>query len=122
MLGVPARTASLTASWSGAPLFASLTLARASDWVGYDRLALARAYSAGTDYGYAAGPVGAQLRDYWRHYGGVTRLRAAASRDLRRGLALTLTGENLLGQQRDEPDDTTVLPGRTVTGGVRVRF
>ena len=65
---------------------------------------------------------GARLRDYWRTYDGVTRLRATFTRELPHGLALLFGGDNLLGEQRGEPDDVTVVPGRTVTAGVRARF
>jgi iron complex outermembrane receptor protein len=66
--------------------------------------------------------VGDRLRSYWRDYSGVTRLRANFSRDLFHGLSLVLTGDNLLGQQRGEPDNVTVVPGRTVTAGIKAKF
>ena len=65
---------------------------------------------------------GATLRKYWTHYDGNTRLRAETSFDLRRGMMLTLTGENLLNYQRGEPDSITIVPGRTLTAGIRARF
>ncbi len=68
------------------------------------------------------GLVGPQLRAYWREYDGVTRLRATAARDVFRGIVLSLTGENLLNYQRGEPDDITVLPGRTITLGLHAKF
>jgi len=37
-------------------------------------------------------------------------------------LSLVVTSDNLLGHQLDEPDNVTVLPGRTITGGLRARF
>ena len=120
MLGVPARTASLTASWSASHWFASVGAVRASDWVNYDRLAIARDFADST-----IGPgqlVGAPLRNYWRSYTGVTRLRASFSRDLLRGFSFVVTGDNLLNQQRGEPDDVTILPGRTLTAGLKARF
>lgn len=120
MLGVPARTASLTTSWTSARWFASVGAVRASDWVNYDRLAVARDFADST-----LAPsqlVGAQLRNYWRTYSGVTRLRATVSRDLLRGFSLVVTGDNLLNQQRGEPDDVTILPGRTLTAGLKARF
>jgi iron complex outermembrane receptor protein len=95
-------------------------VSRAADWVNYDRLALAEAM-AGAPLPQQE-PVGARLRSFWREYDGVTRLRASLSREVARGLALVVTGENLLGEQRGEPDDITVLPGRTVTAGIRARF
>ena len=85
----------------------------------FNRVALTRDVLAGT----LAQPVaGARLRAYRETYDGVTRLRAGASRDVGRGLALTLSGENLLNRQRGEPDDATVVPGRSVTLGVRAKF
>ena len=120
MLEVPARTASVSGSWQGKGWFSSLTLARASDWTGYDRVAVAQALTSG---GVAPSElVGDRLRSYWRDYGGVTRLRANFSRDLFRGLSFTVTGDNLLGQQRGEPDNATIVPGRTVTAGLKARF
>jgi iron complex outermembrane receptor protein len=120
MLEVPARTASVSGSWHGSGWFSSLTLARASDWTGYDRVAVAQALSSG-----ALTPselVGERLRGYWRDYNGVTRVRASFSRDLFRGLTLTFTGDNLLGQQRGEPDNATIIPGRTITAGLKAKF
>jgi iron complex outermembrane recepter protein len=120
MLEVPARTASVSGSWQGKGWFSSLTLARASDWTGYDRVAVAQALTSG---GLAPSDlVGDRLRSYWRDYAGVTRLRANFSRDLFRGLSFTLTGDNLLGQQRGEPDNVTIVPGRTVTAGLKAKF
>ena len=120
MLEVPARTASLSGSWQGKGWFSSLTLARASDWTGYDRVAVAQALTSGgltpSDL------VGDRLRSYWREYPGVTHLRASYSRDLFRGLSFMLTGDNLLGQQRGEPDNATIVPGRTVTAGLKAKF
>ena len=120
MLEVPARTASVSGSWQGKGWFSSLTLARASDWTGYDRVAVAQALTSGgltpSDL------VGDRLRSYWREYAGVTRLRASYSRDLLRGLSFMLTGDNLLGQQRGEPDNATIVPGRTVTAGLKAKF
>jgi iron complex outermembrane receptor protein len=115
MLEVPSRTASLTASWRSSLFDGSMTVARASDWINYDRLALAGATAAGD-------VTGLLLRDYWRRYPGVTRLRATGSRVLRPGLSLRLTGENLLGEQRGEPDDAVILPGRSMSAGVEVKF
>ncbi len=120
MLEVPGRTASVSGSWHGNGWVSSLTLARASDWMGYDRVAVARALTSG---GLAPDDlVGERLRSYWREYNGVTRLRASLSRDLFRGLSLTLTGDNLLGQQRGEPDNATIVPGRTITAGLKAKF
>jgi outer membrane receptor protein involved in Fe transport len=120
ILGVPARTASLTASWSESRWAGSLGIARAFDWIDYDRLALARAY---VYFDRRSVPlVGADLRGYWRQYDGNTHLRASVSRSFGRGLSLIMTGENLLNQQRGEPDNVTIVPGRTVTTGLRASF
>jgi len=39
-----------------------------------------------------------------------------------RGLGVVVTGANLLDRQRGEPDNSTLLPGRTLTAGVRATF
>ena len=120
MLEVPARTTSVTGSWTAHGGSRRSRLSRAADWTGYDRVAVAKALTSGglepSDL------VGDRLRSYWREYDGVTRLRASLSRDLFRGLSFVLTGDNLLGQQRGEPDNATVVPGRTVTAGVKAKF
>ncbi|HTR77568.1 MAG TPA: TonB-dependent receptor [Gemmatimonadaceae bacterium] len=121
MLDVPARTMSATARWNGIPRWdVSLTAARAEDWINYDELALA------TDFAVANRPpqelVGAALRNYWLTYPGTTRLRAAITYAIRPGMSLEITGENLLNTQTGEPDNLTVLPGRTILSGLRVRF
>jgi iron complex outermembrane receptor protein len=121
MLEVPARTASLTASWTGARWFGSLTATRTADWINYDRLALAWAV-VNDERPASPDQMGTWLRSFWRTYDGVTRLRLTTSRDLRRGVALVLTGENLLDRQLGEPDNVTILPGRTITAGIRVAF
>ena len=121
MLEVPARTLSATASWSGKGWSGAFTASRASDWVNYDRLALAWAVASGDPLP-SPDQMGPWLRSFWRTYEGVTRLRLTTSRDLRRGVALVLTGENLLDRQLGEPDNVTVLPGRTITAGIRAAF
>jgi outer membrane receptor protein involved in Fe transport len=121
MLEVPARTAGLTASWTGARWFGALTASRAADWVNYDRLALAWAV-VNDQRPTPPDEMGTWLRSFWRTYDGVTRLRLTTSRDLRRGFALVLTGDNLLDQQLGEPDNVTILPGRTITAGIRAAF
>jgi iron complex outermembrane receptor protein len=120
MLEVPARTATLTATWNASRWTTSWTLARASDFVNYDRLAVAQTLSTSSQPEKSL--VGDALRSYWRTYGGVTRLRATVTRDLFRGLSLVGTGENLLGQQTGEPDNITIVPGRTITLGIRAKF
>lgn len=120
MLEVPARTMGLNASYTERRWFTSWSVSRASDWVNYDRIALAAAFQ-NTSY-----PLyeflGSQLRTYWRKYDGVTRLGANFGYNVGRGLSFTVRGENLLDKQQGEPDNVTVLPGRTVTGGLRVSF
>ena len=117
-LGVPARTLSATVSWTGAQWTAQVGVARAFDWIEYDRLSLATAY---VGFDRAAVPLyGADLRGYWRKYGGNTRLRTSLSREFGRGISLVMTGENLLNFQRGEPDNATIVPGRTITTGLRL--
>jgi iron complex outermembrane receptor protein len=120
MLAVPARTVSGTLAWVRRGLQLSSTIARASDWVNYDRLAIAQAWlNAGGD---GRAVSGNKLRTFWVKYPGATRLRASASYGISRGLTLSATGENLLNYQRGEPDTITIVPGRTITLGVRARF
>jgi iron complex outermembrane receptor protein len=66
--------------------------------------------------------VGSELRSYWMKYEGVTRVGGRFGLTLSRGLAFTLDGENLLDEQRGEPDNVTVLPGRTLSAGLQLRF
>jgi hypothetical protein len=121
MLAVPARTASLGASWMGAGWSAALTATRAFDWINYDRVALSRAYTS-TDGAEQRAVTGWRLRNFWRPYDGDTHLRLAASRDVGHGLELLLIGDNLLGGQLGEPDNLTIRQGRTVSGGLRASF
>ena len=116
MLGIPARTGGVSATWTTLRWSSSLAIARASDWIGYDGLALA------TASGVSAPVTGAQLRDFWRTYPGVTRVDLLVTRQLVGALGLTLSGRNLLDVQRGEPDDLTVLPGRTLTAGLTAKF
>jgi iron complex outermembrane receptor protein len=37
-------------------------------------------------------------------------------------LTVVLTGRNLLDAQRGEPDNVTVVPGRTLTAGLQAKF
>jgi outer membrane receptor protein involved in Fe transport len=120
MLEVPARTGSLTAALTGASWTGSVTASRSWDWINYDAVALAGAFSNSTQSDAAL--VGQELRNYWLHYAGVTRLRASVGRNLFRGLAFTLSGENLLNRQHGEPDNITVVPGRTLTFGLKARL
>lgn len=117
MLGVPAITGGLTSAWSTRRWSASFTASRASDWVDYDGLALATASSV------TGRPiVGQSLRSYWNNYGGVTRVDASISRLLFGGFSAVFTGRNLLDVQRGEPDNVTVVPGRTLTAGLQAKF
>ena len=120
MLEVPAKTGSLTAALNGASWTGSLTASRSWDWINYDAVALAGAFSNSTQTDAAL--VGQQLRNYWLKYAGVTRLRASIGRNLFRGLAFTLSGENLLNRQHGEPDNITVVPGRTLSFGLKARL
>jgi iron complex outermembrane receptor protein len=115
MLAVPARTASLSAAWTAGPWSASLTAARAANWINYDRLALL------TD---VARPdtVTLDLRDYWRRYNGFTHLSATMTRQIGDRFSLILSGTNLLGVQVGEPDNITVAPGRAFAIGLRTTF
>jgi outer membrane receptor protein involved in Fe transport len=117
MLAVPARSAGLTSVWTAARWSASVTTTRVADWVNYDGIALAGASSV------VCQPiVGEQLRDYWREYAGVTRIDASASRDLFHRFTFVVAGTNLLDIQRGEPDNVTVVPGRTISAGVKATF
>jgi outer membrane cobalamin receptor len=113
MLGVPARTAGLTSAWTTPRWSTSLTVTRASNWVNYDGLALTSASQPAT---------GADLRSYWRSYSGVTRVDASFTRQLTRGVSLVSSGHNLLDVQRGEPDNITVVPGRTIIAGLQAKF
>ncbi len=121
MLDVPARTASLSASWSATRWTLSTGVTRADDWVGYDRLAIGRALSS-AEPGKEKDVWGARLRDYWTTYGGVTRVRASMTYRLVRGISAQFGGENLLNVQRGSPDNGTVTAGRTLTFGLRTIF
>ena len=119
-LEVPARTASLTASWLRTSWSGSVSASRSWDWINYDRIALAGAFSNSTQTD--AQLVGRELRNYWLNYSGVTRLRASFARSVYRGLSLTVGGDNLLNRQNGEPDNVTVVPGRTLTFGLRANL
>ena len=121
MLAVPARTFSATASYQGDSWFLALAATRANDWINYDRVSLANWYLAQTPNPLRE-PTGVRLRTYWRAYDGQTHLRLSTSRDLVRGVALLVIGENLLGGQLGEPDNVTIRPGRTITAGLRASF
>ncbi|MEO8575899.1 MAG: TonB-dependent receptor plug domain-containing protein [Gemmatimonadales bacterium] len=120
MLEIPARTLGLNASYGNNRWSTAWSVSRASDWINYDRIALLSAFASQNRN--PSSFVGPQLRDYWINYNGVTRLGGRVGLFLGRGMTFTLEGENLLDEQRGEPDNVTVLPGRTVSAGLKVRF
>jgi iron complex outermembrane receptor protein len=117
MLAVPAIVASLGATWVGHAWSGSLGATRASDWINYDWLTIARDAQASS-----LQALGPRLRSYWIGYDGTTRLRADFTRDLSRGLSFVFSGDNLLGTQRGELDNLSILPGRTLRAGIRATF
>ena len=120
MLEVPAQTLSVIGSYTASRWNAAVTAYRAFDWISYDRVALAQAFATTNrptqDY------VGWNLREFWKEYPGVTRLRASVAVSLTRTLGITVSGDNLLNHQTGEPDNVTVLPGRTISFGLRTWF
>ncbi len=120
MLEIPARTVGVNASYARSRWSTSWSLSRASDWINYDRIALASAFSNNTkpldDF------IGWNLRSYWKNYSGVTRIGGRAGVLIGRGTTFSIDAENLLDNQRGEPDNITVLPGRTISAGLRVSF
>ena len=114
------RWVGVTTSYARGPWSTSVPGSRAYDWVIYDRLALAEAFATGDRLPREF--VGIQLRSFWREYSGVNRLRANFSYELRRALSIVVSADNLLDHQVGEPDNVTVLPGRTITGGLRAKF
>jgi iron complex outermembrane receptor protein len=120
MLLVPSRTGSLNLTWNANSWYASLGGSRALDWINYDELSLAQAFTSGSRA--AREMLGTQLRQYWRTYDGGLRLHATASREIHDMFSIEFSADNLLNYQRDEPDNITVLPGRTLMTGVRVKF
>lgn len=120
MLQVPAWTQSVNVGWTADKWHLSVGGSRALDWINYDELKLAQAVAAS---GAAARDfTGMRLRQYWARYDGATRLRATATRDVRDLFSVEISGDNLLNHQTGEPDNITVIPGRTIMTGVRVRF
>ena len=113
VLQVPAHTASLAANWLGRGWSATGNVARAGNWINYDWLSLATLDRA---------PDGDVLRSYWLRYPGATRVGMSFTRDVTRAFELMGSVENLLGTQRGEPDNVTIVPGRTVRAGLRARF
>jgi iron complex outermembrane receptor protein len=120
MLEVPARTFGVNAGYMKGRWSASWALSRASDWINYDRIGLLQAL--GEDRMSDQPLAGRELRAFWMRYAGVTRVNARLGVNLARGMLLTVDGENLLDEQRGEPDNLTVLPGRTLSAGIRVSF
>lgn len=120
MLEVPARTFGVNASYTHSRVSMSWRVSRASDWVNYDRLALLSAFASETTDPRTF--IGSDLRTYWRTYDGVTRLGGRIGIGVARGMTFTLDGENLLDEQRGEPDNVTVLPGRALSAGLRLSF
>ncbi len=120
MLQVPARTESINATWNALRWRATIGASRALDWINYDEIALAQAVASQTHM--ARDFAGARLRQYWKTYDGGTRLRAALSRDIRDQFAIEISAENLLNHQTGEPDNITVIPGRTLMTGLRLKF
>ncbi|HYU53036.1 MAG TPA: TonB-dependent receptor, partial [Gemmatimonadaceae bacterium] len=80
MLEVPAKTGSISATWTGSSWTGAILASRSFDWIDYDRVALAGAFSNSTQTD--AQLVGQELRNYWLKYSGVTRLRASLGRNL----------------------------------------
>ena len=124
MLDVPARTMSLTTTWFESRWNASATLARAENWIGYDRIAIAAALEPASALGEpeASESRPLRLRNYWRRYGNSTRLRANFSYNASSQFALEFGGDNLLNVQSGAPDNATLIAGRTITFGLRTNF
>ena len=119
MLQVPAQTGGLNLTWTAPKWFLSFGGTRAMNWINYDELALAEAFNAST---HSRDLTGDRLRQYWRNYDGGLHLRTLASRDIRDNFSVELSADNLLNYQRGEPDNLTIVPGRTIMTGVRVKF
>jgi iron complex outermembrane recepter protein len=120
MLEVPARTFGVNAGYVKGRLSLSWRMSRASDWINYDRLSLLGAF--GDARNEPEDFVGPELRSYWKQYSGVTRLGGRVGLTVSRGMSIMIDGENLLDEQRGEPDNITVLPGRTLSAGLRLSF
>jgi iron complex outermembrane recepter protein len=120
MLQVPATTGSANLAWLGDGWYGSIGGSRALNWINYDEIALSTAFLASQHPTHEL--LGGQLRQYWRQYNGGLRLHASATRDIRNMFTLELRADNLLNYQRNEPDNSTIVPGRTIMTGVRVKF
>jgi len=120
VLDVPGRTLGLSARVAQAGWQGALQLTRVDDWIGYDRIAATQAFA--TTARPSGDFVGPSLRQFWMRYGAVTRVNVSIARTLRDGVDLHLAGDNLLDVQTGEPDNITIVPGRTISLGVRARF
>jgi iron complex outermembrane recepter protein len=120
VLAVPARTTGVTLTWTPRRWQLQLGGTQVADWINYDRIGLTSTYARGGTPSREL--TGATLRSYWLQYDEVTRLRLSVAHDLTRALTLRLIGDNLLDRQRGEPDNVTIVPGRTVSFGVAARF
>jgi iron complex outermembrane receptor protein len=118
----------LSAAWTARRWSLSTTVARALDWINYDRLALADAVQDALVVSTAGGPelsrapVGGQLRAFWRRYDGAARVGVRGGVGLWGSTALSVGADNLLNRQLGEPDNVSVLPGRTISAGLRTGF
>ncbi len=120
MLDVPARTMGVSTQWVKHGWSTSASITRVDDWIGYDRIAASQAFvSPGLP---ATAFIGESLRAFWIRYPAVTRVGATVSRSVLRGATLRLVGENLLNTQVGEPDNATIVPGRTVSVGLFFDF
>ncbi len=120
VLAVPGRTTGLSLTWAPRRWQFQFGGTQVADWINYDRLALAATYLRGGAPSREL--TGAALRAYWAQYPAVTRLRASVTHDLTRSLSLRFLGDNLLDRQRGEPDNVTIITGRTLSFGVGARF
>ena len=93
---------------------------QAVNWINYDQLALSHAFARENITAHDL--LGDQLRQYWRVYNGGLRMRVSASHDIRDRFAIDVHGDNLLNYQRNEPDNITIVPGRTIMTGLRIKF
>jgi iron complex outermembrane recepter protein len=116
VLGVPGRTIGARVGWNGALWDAALSASRATDWINYDRAALAADADAGN------APAGRELRGYWLRYEGVTHVSASAARRIGSRAVVHLNTANLLDHRLGEPDNVTLVPGRTISAGIRISF
>ena len=122
MLAVPARTASLGASWVSARMVDGAHRDACRSTGSTTTASRSRARTRARDGAEQRAVTGWRLRNFWRPYDGDTHLRLSASRDVGRGLELLLIGDNLLGGQLGEPDNLTIRQGRTISGGLRASF